>query len=294
MNIAKTKSNNLLRILFGIILLAWGTAFFAGCDDCSDCYVINEDNNPPAVPRGLYSITGDEQVYLYWYANQEEDFDFYVVYRSTVELAGPYTEIATTADPQYVDNAVSNGDTYFYAVTAVDFDLNESDLSYEDVFDTPRPEGYGVRAGIYPDDPNNSGFEFFTHSIMAYNYADADIYFDYWDETGAYYINIANMGTDLQDYGYTESIDEAGWAPAEGWSEVGWTEVILGHTYIVWTFDNHFAKIRITDIDFGDNPSIRFDWAYQTDIGNQELKIVPKIVPERPAGYGNKHFAGNN
>ena len=29
------------------------------------------DNEPPAVPRGVYSITGDEEVMLIWYANTE-------------------------------------------------------------------------------------------------------------------------------------------------------------------------------------------------------------------------------
>ena len=284
------KSNLILRILFGIILLAWGTAFFAGCDDCDDCNIIVEDDTPPAVPRGLYTITGDEEVYLYWYANQETDFDFYVVYRSTVDLVGPYSEIATTVDPQYVDHNVTNGDTYYYAVTAVDMSLNESDLSYEDVFDTPRPEGYGVRVYDYWDTAvrDSSGFEFFTHSVMHGDNPDADVYFGTYEDVDVFYMGINNINTDIQDYGYTESIDEASWAPTDGWSELGNVEIILGHTYIIWTYDNHFAKIRITDINFGTHPSIKFNWAYQIDAGNPELKIAPKTVTERPAGYGTK------
>ncbi|NNF05795.1 MAG: hypothetical protein HKN21_03455, partial [Candidatus Eisenbacteria bacterium] len=37
----------------------------------------------------------------------------------------------------------------------------------------------------------------------------------------------------------------------------------------VWTRDNHFAKVRITDMS---SNRIEFDWAYQVDNGNPELK----------------------
>jgi len=289
------KIRQVLGAIFGLILLAWGTAFMAGCDDCcDDGYIIVEDDTPPAVPRGLYSVTGDGEVYLYWYANQEEDFNFYVVYRSTFELAGPYTEIATTTSPEYVDRQVTNGRTYFYAVTAVDDSYNESDLSYEDVFDTPRPEGYGVRVYNYNHNPEVSGFCFWPPQVVDGDDLDADIWFDYIPEHGVFYINVANDMTDLQDYGYTESIDEVGWSPDEGWSELGYAEVIVGHAYVIWTDDNHYAKIRVTEVIPGVEGSLRFDWAYQIAEGNQELKLEPKVVPVRPEGYGNKLWADGN
>ena len=156
-------------------------------------------------------------------------------------------------------------------MTAVDQALNESDLSYEDVFDTPRPEGYGVIA--YEVEP--SGFEFYTHQLKNWDAEYVDIFFDYIPDDGVFWM-VATDGTDIQDYGYTESIDEASWAPTEGWSDFGKVEVILGHTYIIWTYDNHFAKVRITGINLGNEGNVRFDWAYQIDTGNPELKVVPK------------------
>jgi hypothetical protein len=292
-----TKKRVILKAFFGLILLAWGTAFIAGCDDNNDHYIIHEDNTPPAVPRGLYSVTGDEAVYLYWYPNTEVDFDFYAVYRSTVDLSGPYSEIGTTTDPEFVDFNVVNGNTYFYAVTAVDDALNESDLSYEDVFDTPRPEGTGVRVYDRNSRPEVSAFDFSTHHVVGRYDPDADIWFDiatvyseaYDADITSFYINAANYGTDIQDYGYTGSLDDVNYSPTVGWNEVGYLELIPGHSYIVWTSDNHFAKIRVTDIDFSSG-SLRFDWAYQVDEGNPELKVVPKIVPERPEGYGDVNF----
>jgi hypothetical protein len=302
------KNNNRIkdisRILFGLILLAWGAAIFTGCDECDDCYIIAEDDTPPAAPRGLYSITGDDEVWLYWYHNTEEDFDFYVVYRSTEALAGPYYEIATTTSNAYIDRNVVNGNTYFYAITAVDEIGYESDLSYEDVFDTPRPEGYGVRVYDYYQNPGSSAFDFDIHSVTHGDDTEADIWFDYIiyvDQfnnpvDSIFYINVMDDMTDLQDFGYTESLDDVTWAPSEGWSKLGYSEIIPGHTYIVWTWDDHFAKLRVTDISHSGG-WVRFDWAYQPsddDLMKYELKVMPdgrrttKQMPERLPGYGEK------
>lgn len=79
--------------------------------------------------------------------------------------------------------------------------------------------------------------------------------------------------TDIQDFGYTDSLDEVSWSPAEGWSNVGWVEVIRGHTYIIWTWNDHYAKLRVEGI-VGDT-KIYFDWAYQVAPGNQELTPRP-------------------
>ena len=31
----------------------------------------------------------------------------------------------------------------------------------------------------------------------------------------------------------------------EGWSAVGWLELIVHHSYIIWTADDHYATIRV-------------------------------------------------
>ena len=76
--------------------------------------------------------------------------------------------------------------------------------------------------------------------------------------------------------------------PIDGWEElipgdnVKYLKAIRGNTYIVWTWDNHFAKIRISEI-FDDH--IEFDWAYQTAEGNVELKINrnpgERVLPDK-------------
>ena len=86
---------------------------------------------------------------------------------------------------------------------------------------------------------------------------------------GTFFINVADVNTDIQDMGYTYDFDDIGYSPSEGWSSIGWTEVIDRHTYIIWTNDNHFAKLRVININ--GTSSVEFQWAYQTDTGNPEL-----------------------
>ncbi len=249
-------------ILKGSILIL-SVPFLFGLIGC-ECDHSIFDNTPPAPPQGLYSITGDHQITLEWLPNQEEDLVGYCVYRS-LKPYGYYERIATVYENYYIDNNVTNGTTYFYAVSAFDENGNESELSYEVIYDTPRPEGYGVTlwdANYYPE---RSGWDFSFFTVVSYDDPAADFYFI--EDQGAYFI-VATSGTDIQDMGWTETLDDVDYAPEEGWSNAGYLEAIPGHSYVFWTRDNHFAKIRIRDID---SHRILFDWAYQIDPGNGEL-----------------------
>jgi len=223
---------------------------------------------PPTIPVGLASITGDGCIYLYWYPNQERDLTGYCIYRSDVP-SGYYAEIAISTDNRFFDCAVTNGETYYYCVSAYDLDGNESALS-DVVFDTPRPEGGGVVLWDYSRHPNDAGYDFSDEEVQRYNNSLTDVYFEYDWDYGIHYMNVANNDTRIQDFGYTDYLDDVNYAPPQGWSNLGWVELILGHSYIVRTWDNHYAKFRVTLLGSG---SVRFDWAYQVDGGNPELVI---------------------
>jgi len=257
-----------LALVFGLLF-----SVLAGCD--GECIFWEDDCDPPAPPRGLYSVTGDNRVDLFWLENTEPDLAGYNVYYSMRER-GPYRKIASTTLNHYVDRDVENSETYFYAVTAYDECGNESELSARLVFDTPRPEGRGwVLRNANGPAWNRSGFDFskydsYSQGVQAFNSPSTDIFFVADQEGYAMYAGYADepVGiTLIQDAGYV-ALDDVDYSPEAGWSEAGWVELIEGHSYLVWTRDDHFAKFFVVRVSFD---SVTIDWAYQEDRGNPEL-----------------------
>lgn len=236
--------------------------FMIGCDDMNEV-----DTVPPAAPRGIVTISLDNAVEIQWLRNTESDVAGYKIWFSD-RYDGRYEVLGTTDQTSFVDYGAVNGNTVYYALSAYDFDRNESELSTDVVYDTPRPEGLGVAMYEYRADPSRSGYDFSTYSIGYYNDDFTDFFYEYnagrsslvvWDDT------------DIQDMGYTSSLDEISVAPSNGWSPTRTAEAIAGHTYVIWTWDDHYAKVRIREVT---NTRIVFDWAYQTATGNPELRVV--------------------
>lgn len=250
----------------GVTLLVFWTALLVGCEEERCCF--RPDYTPPAMPRGVTSVTGDQEVYLYWYPNTEPDLVGYNIYVGS-EPEGYYTLIASTPSANFVDCGVTNGRTYYYAVSAYDDYGNESELSMDLVFDTPRPEGWGARLWDFHTFANDAGYDFATQLVLPYTDSRADIFFEI--DEGLPFMWRGNENTDMQDFGFTNSIDDVDYAPEYGWIQMDWLELVDGHTYIVWTDDNHFAKFRVIQIG---SSFLVFDWAYQLDRGNPELKLI--------------------
>jgi hypothetical protein len=85
---------------------------------------------PPAAPTGLIATAGFQSVDLDWNDNTEPDLASYNVKRSTTS-GGPYSQVANVTVSSYTDNSVTAGITYYYVVTAVDTDSEESGNSNE-------------------------------------------------------------------------------------------------------------------------------------------------------------------
>jgi hypothetical protein len=78
---------------------------------------INALYSPPIAPGGLVATAGDGQVSLTW--NGVGNASGYHLKRATVS-GGPFTIIASNLTVRnYTDTAVSDGTTYYYAVTAI-------------------------------------------------------------------------------------------------------------------------------------------------------------------------------
>ncbi len=154
-------------------------------------------------------------------------------------------------------------------------------MSAENVYDTPRPEG---SCTIFPVEVDSTlaGFNLQAASNVKYNSLAADVWIDTdMLDSDIRYLNVGSVNTDIQDLGYTSSFDEIGWAPGMGWSALGYVEIVLGHTYVIWTADNHFAKMRA--VSFHVSGAITFHWAWQSVAGNPEL--APMVKPMHAAGF---------
>ena len=90
------------------------------------------DTNAPEAPEDLWALAGDAMVHLDWDDNTEEDVNGYNVFRSTTSGSG-YTRLNTSlmSSSDYTDYTVSNDTMYYYVVTAVDTNENESSNSVE-------------------------------------------------------------------------------------------------------------------------------------------------------------------
>ena len=229
------------------------------------------DDTPPAVPSNIITETGDNLVVISWNHVYDSDFAGYAVYYSD-QYDGEYILLATTVESSLVDYGAANGVTNYYAVASYDLSGNESDLSYDVAYDTPRPEGFNQLVYDFRNFPNIAGYDFNQYSIDEYNSLETDFFFE--NDNGVFYLNVWS-DSDIQSMGRTLDIYSVSFAPIGGWVEllpgenVKYVRAIKGNTYVVWTWDNHFAKIRISEI-FADH--IEFDWAYQTAEGNVELK----------------------
>jgi hypothetical protein len=269
-----------LALLFSS--MAFFLLIFSACDMRTTTYVADEDHTAPPVPSGVTTITGDGVVWVQWNPIYGvPDLDGFRIWRGRDNVE--FFLIATVGESvdEYADYDVTNGITYYYGVTAFDDDGNESDASFDFddfAFDTPRPEG---RTTIYdPLDPNyanRSGFDFDHEARVYWDSPLCDINLEYDDSPGieTFFIWLGDHGLGIQDMGYTDDFDEITYAPEDGWTELPYVEAIVGHTYVVVTQNDNYAKIRIIDFDYSPWYAITFDWGYQIDRHNRELKIEP-------------------
>jgi hypothetical protein len=254
-----------IKLLIGTLAVA-SLMMFQGCDEFD-----NYDTTPPSEPRNIKTITGDNRVDIYWDENYDRDLAGYNVYYS-YSYNGKYELIGNTQDNYFIDNGAKNGEKYYYAVTAYDFNGNESELSTDVVYDTPRPEGFNQAIFDYNISPSNSGYDFNNYLVVPYNSDNADFFFEFYN--GVPYLDVWD-DSDIQDMGSTVDIYDVDVAPTSGWIPANegenfkYAEAKVGHTYVIWTWDNHFAKVRISNIT---NQRVVFDWAYQLVEGERELK----------------------
>lgn len=276
------------------LILLMPLLVLVGCDDNNK---VVDSGVVPAIPSGVYSITHDGYVEIRWQENHDNGLtEGYGIYYYTGDAGNlKQFELMTTVDANsnnlegvYLDYDVDNGTTYEYAVNAYN-QYGESELSYEDVFDTPRPQG-DADVFDYNTNPNSAGFDFSVFHPVNWGDPAADIYFEYDPNWELFYVNVAGqsyLNVKIQDYGYTTDITDVNWGePGGGWSDVGWLPLTRDHAYLVKTADKHYAAFRVRDLSI---PARRVEitWSYQLQFDYPELK--PAVWPPSNADtYGRR------
>ncbi|MDX9757590.1 MAG: hypothetical protein RBU27_00370 [Bacteroidota bacterium] len=272
------KSRDRILLFLALLLIT-----VTGCDDKPQDLVVVDDI-PPLPPVGIISISLDNAVELQWVENQEPDVAGYRIYLSN-RYDGVYDQIGTSRTAGFIDRGAVNGVTAYYAVTAYDYDGNESELSRDVAYDTPRPEGRDVSLWDRFVRPDRAGYDFSEYAVMHFDTDRTDFFFEITNN-GIPYLVVWD-DSEIQDMGYTKTLDEISAAPAEGWNPTGDALAVRGHTYVIKTFDGHFAKVRLVSVNAD---ALLFDWAYQTARGNPELfREHQQTMQKRTRGLTRRH-----
>lgn len=86
----------------------------------------------PVEPIGLSAGVETNLVQLFWFANPEKDIVGYNVFRAeSIDGESTKQNSEPVADTTFIDNNVSRGATYYYTISAIDNENNESPISKE-------------------------------------------------------------------------------------------------------------------------------------------------------------------
>jgi hypothetical protein len=222
----------------------------------------------------------------------------------------PFAEVAwdENFDPNtglhwWFDDWAENGTQYEYAVAAVNAAGLESALSYEFVVDAPLPmspyfNGSYLSVELFDGNGPSAASSGFNFELAASNQAnlnegrvdpatatyDIKVLF----ENGFPFVEANPARVLVQDFGVFTSGGEiifegVGWAPADGYSQTGKLELVVGHIYVVeiQAPQLHYAKFGVTGTGTG---SVNIIWAWQTIPGLPELEAPEDLDtdPSRP------------
>lgn len=182
---------------------------------------MSEDNLIPTAPANLSATPGVAQVDLVWDESPDPDFNYFSIRRGESEgfdAMDANTEVGTTTEPMYVDEAVEAGKTYYYKVVAYDFNENMGSFSDEvmasvtaigdDMLATPKE--FALRQN-YPNPFNPT-------TRIAYDLAEmADVKIVIYDALGSKIRTLVNASKAAGSYNVTwDGLNDAGNKVASG------------------------------------------------------------------------------
>ncbi len=91
------------------------------------------DNLIPNTPGGFNGVVAENKFRFKWNHVENEDFQYYAIYRSLNKDFKPSvaTLYKTTIDSTFIDENIQSGVNYYYYLTAIDFNANESKPTHQ-------------------------------------------------------------------------------------------------------------------------------------------------------------------
>lgn len=248
---------------------------------------VDERNRLPA-PTRVNTISLNRAVQLSWPSNARqaspELFDYYRVYSTVYDLdqglcdGTRWVLEGTTVSEDFLASGLTNGAPRCFAVSAISRDGHES-LWTTPRADTPRPDARNVLVWAVQSSVANSGFRYELPgtglgAVLAGDRSDLDFRVDRMGD-GSLWLTPVRSGTRVALYSSQPIADltSIDLAPASGFG-TGAIEAVPGYGYVFETRLNgnlHYGGLRVTHVS---RDYLIFDWSYQTDPGNPELRTV--------------------
>jgi hypothetical protein len=263
--------------LFTVGNLTEGNIYYVGVSvvdqDGYESLIVERSATPylfPLAPSGFSVAPLWHKVELSWNHNSEADILGYNIYRSEVEgEPGSILNSSTYSDTVYIDNAAASGVYYYYSITAVDSQLNESESTIE-----LRSRIVSLDQGILIVDETADGNgtimnptdqqvdDFYDEILAEFTVTEYDLI-----EMGA--IDLADLGAystiiwhgnDYQDFNapfnYKQSIKEyldyggnflyTGYRPAKAFENMSGSPAVFGNGHFIYDYlkiDSTYFKI---------------------------------------------------
>ena len=135
----------------------------------------NPPDNKPQPPKNLTATAGDGYVELSWSPSSSSNLQGYRIYRGTSSGGESFYDAVPQTRTTYKNTNVNNGTTYYYYVTALDKNGNESEPSNR-VSATPNKSGGGnppsdekVKLTLYVHEGSSNGPTISGASVSGYD-----------------------------------------------------------------------------------------------------------------------------
>jgi hypothetical protein len=270
-----------------------------GRESAASNAVYIDERTRMARPATLTSTSLDGAIYLGWSDNAflaaPSAFKQYRIYSTFYDLDADVCEAGwilegTTVAPEFLVGALANGISRCFAASA------ESHVGDESVWsplraDTPRPEGRNILMFPLSVDANASGFRFFDDAngdgqasrielgLVGPGGSPSADFWVYRDGSNDIFLVPQRAGVRVAVYGSVPvgGLTSIDFAPETGYATTG-VEAVPGWGYVFeMPGGDGFLRFGALRVTHASADYLIFDWAYQTDPGNPELRSMGTV-----------------